>query len=174
MFIFKNLDDLWPSRECCILPLLDDPLKEEECSRVILTHLKPKIAGPDGNSPETFHLLPAQWLSFLTLLLSLVFTSALYPVAWTKAKLSMLFKKGNSLLTGNYRGISVIDSICKLYDYILNNRLISWYIPQREQAGGQSERDCVEHIMTLRLIIDYARKTRQKLFIAKTEVPKKE
>ena len=111
--------------------------------------LKPnKLAGPDGNSPGFFHLLPAQWLSFLTLLLSLVFSSS-YPVAWTKAMLSMLFKKGNSMLTGNYRGISVIDSICKLYDYILNNRLIAWYIPQREQAGGQAERSCTEHVLTM-------------------------
>ena len=83
-----DLDDLWPSPENAVsIPLLDDPLKEEECSRVILKHLKPnKLAGPDGNSPGIFHLLPAQWLSFLTLLLSLVFTSASYPVAWTKAK----------------------------------------------------------------------------------------
>ena len=78
----------------------------------------------------------------------------------------MLFKKGNSLLTGNYRGISVIDSICKLYDYVLNNRLISWYIPQREQAGGQAKRGCPEHVLTLRLWINFAKRKRKKLFIA--------
>ena len=163
-----DLDDPWPSPENVVsIPLLDDPLREEECSRVIQKHLKPnKLAGPDGNSPGIFHLLPAQWLSFLTLLLSLVFTSASYPAAWTKAKLSMLFKKGNSMLTGNYRGISVIDSICKLYDYVLNNRLISWYIPQREQAGGQAKRGCPEHVLTLRLWINFAKRKRKKLFIA--------
>ena len=87
-------------------------------------------------------------------------------MAWSKAKLSMLFKKGNSMLTGNYRGISVIDSICKLYDYIINNRLMSWYIPQREQAGGQAKRCCVELVLTLRLWIDYCKRKRFKLFIA--------
>ena len=164
----SDLDDRWPSAENAVsIPVLDEPLKDEECLRVINKHLKPnKLAGPDGNSPGVFHLLPAQWLSFLTLLLSLVFTSASYPVAWTKAKLSMLFKKGDSMLPGNYRGISVIDSICKLYDYILNNRLISWYIPQREQAGGQAERGCTEHVLTLRLWIDFCKRKRKKLFIA--------
>ena len=78
----------------------------------------------------------------------------------------MLFKKGNSLETGNYRGISVIDSIAKLYDYILNSRLMTWYTPQREQAGGQAGRSCIEHILTLRLWIDYSKRNRKKLFVA--------
>ena len=66
--------------------------------------------------------------------------------------------------TGNYRGISIIDSIAKLYDYVINNRLMKWYIPKREQAGGQPERSCIEHILTLRLWIDYCRRRKLKLF----------
>ena len=81
--------------QLCLIPLLDDPIAERECNDIIQKQLKPGV----------FHLLPATWITFLTMLLSLVFTSAAYPVAWSKAKLSMLFKKGNSLLTGNYRGI---------------------------------------------------------------------
>ena len=163
-----NLDDEWPTIVNQVsIPMLDDPIAERECTEVIEKHLKPgKSAGPDGNSPGTFHLLPAEWITFLAILLSLVFTSSSYPLAWSKAKLSMLFKKGNSLLTGNYRGISVIDSICKLYDYIINNRLMSWYTPQREQAGGQAKRCCVEHILTLRLWMNFCKRKRKKLFIA--------
>ena len=67
--------------------------------------------------------------------------------------------------TGNYRGISVIDSIAKLYDYVINNRLMKWYLPQREQAGGQPKRSCIEHIVTLRLWIDFCKRRRKKLFI---------
>ena len=78
----------------------------------------------------------------------------------------MLFKKGDSMDTGNYRGISIIDSIAKLYDYVINNRLMKWYIPEREQARGQPKRNCIEHILTLRLWIDYCKRKRLKLFIA--------
>ena len=163
-----DLDDGWPTVDHQVsIPLLDDPIAEKECTEVIYKQMKPgKQAGLDGNSPGTFHLLPAQWLTFLTLLLSLVFMSSSYPVSWSKAKLSMLFKKGNSMLTGNYRGISVINSISKLYDYIINNRLMQWYTPQREQAGGQAKRCCVEHILTLRLWIEFCKRKRRKLFIA--------
>ena len=67
---------------------------------------------------------------------------------------------------GNYRGISIIDALAKCYDYLLNNRLTSWYIPSREQAGAQSKRGCTEHIVTLRLVIDRCVKKKQPLFIA--------
>ena len=164
----ENLDDEWPAVVNQVsVPILDNPFTERECDNVIQKQLKPgRQAGPDGNSPGVFHMLPAQWITFLTMLLSLVFTSCSYPGAWSKAKLSMLFKKGNSLVTGNYRGISVIDSICKLYDYIINNRLMAWYTPQREQAGGQAKRCCIEHILTLRLWISFCKRKRKKLFIA--------
>ena len=164
----ENLDDEWPTVVNQVsVPMLDEPITLRESAEVINKQLKPgKQAGPDGNSPGVFHLLPAEWIMFLTSLLSLIFTSSSYPVTWSKAKLSMLFKKGNSLLTGNYRGISIIDSICKLYDYIINNRLMAWYSPQREQAGGQNKRCCIEHVLTLRLWIDFCKRKRKKLFIA--------
>ena len=161
-------DDTWPtiSGTHVSIPLLDEPIKPEETTDVIFKQLKPgKQAGPDGNSPGTFHFLPATWIVFLTFLLNLVFCTT-YPVAWAKAKLSMLFKKGESMVTGNYRGISVIDSIAKLYDYIINNRLTKWYTPQREQAGGQSKRSCIELVLTLRMWIDYCKRKRCKLFTA--------
>ena len=161
-------DEVWPTvgENNVSIPILDRPIDDREIASAITKQMKPgKKAGPDGNSPCTFHMLPATWIVFLTALLNLVFSWS-YPVAWTKAKLSMLFKKGDSMDTGNYRGISVIDSIAKLYDYIMNNRLMSWYTPQREQAGGQSLRSCIEHIFTLRLWIDYCKRKRYKLFIA--------
>ena len=161
-------DEAWPTlnENNVTIPLLDDPISQAETTYAMHKQLKPgKQAGPDGNSPGTFHLLPATWIVFLVSILNLVFCSS-YPVAWAKAKLSMLFKKGNSLETGNYRGISVIDSIAKLYDYVINNRLIKWYTPQREQAGGQLSRCCMEHILTLRLWTDYCKRNRKKLFIA--------
>ena len=67
---------------------------------------------------------------------------------------------------GNYRGISIIDALAKCYDYLLNNRLTSWYTPCREQAGAQSKRGCTEHIVTLRLVIDRCVRKKEVLFIA--------
>ena len=65
----------------------------------------------------------------------------------------------------NYRGINVINCLAKLFDLVLNSRLNSWFVPYREQAGNQKGRSCVEHIVTLRLLTDMARKKRLKLFV---------
>ena len=76
-----------------------------------------------------------------------------------------IFKKGNRLLPENYRGITIINCIAKLYDKILCHRLQLWFKPYREQAGSQKGRGCIEHIVTLRLISDYAFRKKIKLYI---------
>ena len=45
------------------------------------------------------------------------------------------------------------------------HRLQQWFSPFREQAGSQSGRGCTEHIVSLRLLIDVAKKKRWTLFI---------
>ena len=85
---------------------------------------------------------------------------------WAPARLIMLFKKGNRLDCDNYRGISVINSAAKVYDYVLNNRLMSWYKPYREQAGAQPKRSCIEHIVALRLIIGHCVRKKLQLYVA--------
>ena len=43
---------------------------------------------------------------------------------------------------------------------------MQWYKLSPEQAGGQKGRGCEEQIVTLRLLLDVARKTRKNLYIA--------
>lgn len=69
-----------------------------------------------------------------------------------------IFKKGDRNNPDNYRGISVTNSIAKLYDMVICERLYQWFRPCREQAGVQQKRGCLEHIATLRLITDSARR----------------
>ena len=145
---------------------LDYPITNSEVKYAIDNQANPqKGAGPDGISPGVLHLIPAVWLTFLTMLFDIVF-HAVYPCAWFPAKLITLFKMGTIMDTNNYRGISVINSVANLYDYVINNRLISWYTPCRQQAGGQRGRGCTELILILRLWVDYCKRKRLKLFIA--------
>ena len=146
--------------------ILDAPIDPAEVEHVITKQVKPnKGSGPDGISPGLFHLLPAQWLLYLVTILNMAIFSG-YPQSWLYAKLNMLYKKGDRLRCDNYRGISVTNSISKIYDYILYNRLSEWWKPDREQAGAQPGRGCTEHLVTLRLLIEFSIKKRKKLFIA--------
>ena len=149
------------------IPALDEPYSFNELTHVIKKQIKPnKGCGPDGLSPGTLQLLPNSWKWFLLSLLNIIFLSGSYPITRGFSKLVMLFKKGYPLICGNYRGISVMNCLAKCYDYLLNNRLIAWYIPCREQAGAQAGRGCIEQIVTLRLVIDRCIRKKSQLFIA--------
>ena len=167
--------DTWPSIDDTqpTISVLDDHFTVPEVEKVVKDQMIPnKSSGPDGVSPGIFRLFPIQWLVYLTLLLNMVFVSGSYPSSWCSAKLSMLFKKGSAFVCDNYRGISIINSLTKLYDYVLNNRLMLWYKPCREQAGAQPKRGCTEHLITLRFIIEYARYKKVKLFITYVDFSK--
>lgn len=70
----------------------------------------------------------------------------MYPAPWIRAKMFIIFKKGGRNNPDNYRGISVTDSIAKLYDIIISEHLYQWFRPCREQAEGQQKLGCLEHI----------------------------
>ncbi len=95
----------------------------------------------------------------------IIFTSGCYPAQWCFSRLVTVFKKGQRSLCSNYRGTAVTDSITKLFDCILNNRLKLWYRPTSEQAGAQSGRSCQEQILALRLLIAYAVAKKVKLWL---------
>jgi hypothetical protein len=147
------------------VPLLDQRISPMEIDSVIKMQLKPdKGCGPDGIPPVTFKLLPVQWILCVATLCTTVFYNH-YPQCWNLAKLQMLFKKGLKNDCNNSRGISIIKSISKLYDYVLCNRLTQWFKPAREQAGAQAKRGCIEHIVALRLLMDMCVRKRLPLFI---------
>ena len=147
------------------MPVLDDPIMQEEVSVQVRRLRGNKACGPDGVPPGVFKLLPPVWILTLAVLFNNVFMSASYPVSWATSKLVTVFKKGSRAAVTNYRGISVMDSMAKLYDMVLSARLARWFIPDREQAGSQAGRGCIEHVVTLRLLCDIARRKKFKLFV---------
>ena len=131
--------------------VLDDPIDPNEVSYVN------KIPGIDGLSPGLFERLPLQWILTLTVILNNVFVNGC-PAKWAYTRLNMLFNKGDNMNCDNYRGISVIICIAKRCDFVLYKRLSKWFTSHKEQAGAQPKRWCIEHILTLRLIINGSKK----------------
>lgn len=147
------------------IPILDEPITPAEIHEQS-RKMKPDTAsGPDGVSPGVFSLLPVQWLCSLATLFNSIFLPGIYPHSWIRAKVFTVFKKGDRKDPSNYRGISVINTLAKLYDMVLCRRLSLWFKPYREQAGSQKQRSCIEHIVTLRILSDTARRKKVELFI---------
>lgn len=145
------------------IPLLDDAITTYEISQEINNLKMNKSSGPDGLPPGLLRLLPAPWILHIAVLFNHIFNSAVYPASWETAKLFTVFKSGSRSLVSNYRGISVVNSLMKLYDKVLCGRLEKWFKPFREQAGRQAVRR--EGVVTLRLLMQFARNKKFQLFI---------
>ena len=86
------------------------------------------------------------------------------PCCGQEQKYLLFLKKGDRKDPDHFRGISVANSIVKLYDMVLCNRLSLRFQPSREQAGAQKTRGFLEHV-TLRLLTDSGKRKNKKLFV---------
>ena len=84
---------------------------------------------------------------------------------WCYNKLFVLFKSGDWLSCDNFCGISIMDTLAKIYDTLILNRLLLWFDFDKCQTGAQKGRSCLEQIFTLRMLSDYAIKKKLKLYI---------
>ena len=159
--MIESLDDLLT--DVCV-PILDDPISYDEVQSQIKSLKSGKASGPNGVPPGLYKMLPVSWILCIATLFNNIFMSSLYPVSWINTKLFTVFKHGSRLLVRNYRAINVINSIAKLYDAVLCARLSLWFTPCREQAGLQRGKWCLEHVISLRLLIDLAKRKKFKLF----------
>ena len=145
------------------VPILDDPFVYSEFDKVLNSVNSNKSYS--GICPAIFKALPITWLMFFMSIFNLVFTQCLYPISWCYNKLFVLFKSGDKLSCDNYRGISIMDSLAKIYDTLILNRLMLWCHIDKCQAGAQKSRSCLEQIFTLRLLIDFVKYKKLKLYV---------
>lgn len=145
------------------IPILDQPFSYQEYN--LASKSLNDSAANDSLKSGTLKLLPMYWIFFILNIFNNIFFSGEFPEQWSHSRMFVIFKKGCSKLCSNYRGISVLPSLCKLYDKMITNRLSLWFTPSREQAGNQKKRECMEHILSLRLLFSYAKRKKKKLFV---------
>jgi hypothetical protein len=81
-----------------------------------------------------------------------------YPALYAAAHIIPLFKKGDRADAGNYRGISIISILAKLYATLLNQRLTAALekaqVRAPTQAGFRPGKSCSDQIWTLQSLIE--------------------
>ena len=145
------------------IPLLDAPFTLQELHDVVKDIKRDKSY--IGICPGLFAVLPTSWLLFFLTVFNFVFLCMCYPFSWCHNRLITLFKSGNRMDCGNFRGISIMNTLAKVYDMLIMKRLYLWHNIDMCQAGSQKSRGCIEQIMSLRLLIDYASFKKEKLYV---------
>ena len=140
---------------------LDSRITRDEIDWAIKTTQNRKASGIDG--------IPAQfikefWNTNKVILLSLfndIFETGIYPKVWSTAILQPIYKhKGDINLPSNYRGISLLPIMSKIFCKIINNRLRYWAennnIFSAYQAGFRKGMSTLDNVIVLDTLIKRA------------------
>ena len=104
----------------------DSNFTEKELHKVIFSLKSNKSPGMDSITTEILKSSYNYTSQFLLTLYNRMFTSGEYPRAWGEGIISPIFKKGDANEACNYRGITLISILAKVYSQLLLNRLTGW------------------------------------------------
>ena len=106
-----------------LLQFLNSPITLDEIIKAMKKLKCKKAAGVDGISAEFLKHGCNELLPALVLLFNTIITNGEYPSKWATGIIHPVHKKGDHSVPDNYRKITVMPCIGKLFESILNNRL---------------------------------------------------
>ena len=131
---FKNLTfnrDIQPQSETgetieTVYDELDLPFTEKELDDGIKTLKRDKSTGFDNMMNEYIIMSKNFIKPVLCKLFNCILSAGDFPELWVKSIIIPVFKKGDVNDPGNYRGISLVSHIGKLFTTLINARLVKW------------------------------------------------
>lgn len=132
---------------------LNAPLAKEEVAKALKALRAGKSAGPDDVSPELLRAVADSLAQPLTDVFNRVWNDEKVPEEWFMATVVPIFKKGDPTSCGNYRGISLMNLLPKVFGKILMWRL-KGFLESRgklraEQAGFRPGRETLNQLFVL-------------------------
>lgn len=118
-----------------------------------------KAPGVDGFTNEMIKKIKdcPEVLTSFTQMFNRIQKDNVVPVQWSESIICPIPKDGDLTDLGNYRGISLISSVAKLYTRALNIKMQTFLEDSksllREQAGFRTDRRCLDHIFTLQDVV---------------------
>ena len=148
-----------------------DPITEDEVKITCKKLKNNKSPGDDGILNEYIKASMNSMVQQYVGLFNKILDSGVYPEKWTVGLIIPIYKKkGDRKDCNNYRGITLLSCIGKLFTSILNERLKKFCeinkIIKENQAGFRPKHSTVDHIFSLKVVVDLFFKSKQKLFCA--------
>ena len=163
--LISNEENFIPNPVITSVPVLDNPISLEDVEKAS-RRLKANRSTADGWVPGMITSISHSLFPILITLLNIILQMALFPEHWRTSIIAAIFKnKGSSLLPTNYRPISLVQMISKLFDFILLDRFKLWFKPHDCQSAYQNKRNCAEHVFLLRALVAQCKAVKSKLFI---------
>lgn len=137
--------------------ILNGEITPDEILSVINELSNDKAPGVDGLSAEFYKYAKHVLLPHLCILFNSIFDKGVFPTEWCKAIICPLHKSGNRNDTNNYRGISLLCTVSKIFTKILCKRFEKWGKEQdklfEEQSGFRKGYSTADNIFSLSSVI---------------------
>ena len=105
---------------------LDVEIQVEEVKEVIKKMATGKSPGEDGLIAEVYKCLSGELLEALTALFNKIFSTRKYPQSWSTGIVCPVYKAGDPQQASNYRGITLLDVVSKIFSGVLCQRMKWW------------------------------------------------
>jgi exonuclease III len=163
-------DDIAES-ECPVTePELDEPISMDEVEHVIKSLQKQKSCGLDAICAEVYQSAFDILSPFIVTLFNMLFERGIYPRSWADGLIIPVHKKGETDNVNNYRGITLVNVISKVYSHVLTARLYTWAENYDNisvnQFGFQRKKSTADCIFVLHSIIAKVLGSGNKLYCA--------
>jgi hypothetical protein len=150
--------------------ILNSKITEAEILKCIVKLKNSKAPSPvDNIINEYIKATKVMLLPIYCKLFNCVFDTGFLPNSWLEGMILPIYKnKGDAKDPNNYRPITILSCLGKLFTAVLNQRLTnfleSYNILDENQAGFRKGYSCFDHIFTLYALIEIFKQRKQKLF----------
>ena len=149
--------------------ILNAPISLEEAEHAFSCIKTGKANGIDGVPSECLKYASNELLRPITLLFNCIFDSGDYPEEWSEGIINPIYKHGAKTLPENYRKITVSTSIGKLFDSIINKRLVFYrritHDEDKFQNGFKEKSRTIDNAFILNGIIEKYKANKKPLYI---------
>lgn len=150
--------------------MLDRNITKEEILREIKCLKSRKACGLDEIKNEFIIASAHRFIDFYCNIFNIVLNSGVVPSVWASGVIKSIYKKGDPKRPENYRGISLLSCLGKLFTSVLNRRLTElvkeFEIVGKEQAGFRAGYSTLDHAFTLKCLVDLFLSKGKRLYVA--------
>ena len=149
--------------------ILNSRITQEEILRCIQRLNNGKASGLDSILNEHIKCSSHIFLPLYEQLFNTILDTGFFPDQWTTGSIHPIYKnKGDRENVKNYRPITILSCLGKLFTSVLNCRLNEFLeesmILSENQAGFRKQYSCLDHIFSLYALIEILKMKKQKLF----------
>ena len=151
--------------------IINEPFTIEEIRKHVKSLKSNKSPGIDLILNEFIKNCPDNLIYVIVLLFNMVLESGIIPTDWTLGIIKVLYKnKGDINDVNNYRGITLLSCLGKLFTSVINARLYTYLTLENllgsEQAGFRAKHSTLDHIFALQVLSNFYINNSKQLFCA--------